>query len=54
MSLRAFAQYDSIRREVSEAVQQVFETQRFVLGDEVAEFEREVAGYCDARLQKRQ
>lgn len=42
-------QYDSIRREVSEAVQQVFETQRFVLGDEVAEFEREIASYCDAR-----
>lgn len=42
-------QYDSIRREVSEAVQQVFETQHFVLGDEVARFEGEIAAYCDAR-----
>ena len=42
-------QYDSIRNEVRDAVDQVFESQRFVLGDEVCEFEAEVAQYCDAR-----
>ncbi len=42
-------QYDSIRDEVRAAVDQVFESQKFVLGDEVSDFESEIAQYCDAR-----
>jgi dTDP-4-amino-4,6-dideoxygalactose transaminase len=43
------AQYDGIRDEVQSAVQAVFENQAFVLGDTVADFEDELARYCDAR-----
>lgn len=43
------AQYQSIADEIQEAVKCVFETQSFVLGDEVAQLECEVAEYCDAR-----
>ena len=43
------AQYQTIRDDVRQAVDQVFETQTFVLGDEVEQLEREVATYCDAR-----
>ncbi len=35
--------------EINEKVAQVFATQQFVLGDEVSEFEFEVASYCDSR-----
>ncbi len=42
-------QYETIRDEIHEAVNRVFATQRFVLGDEVADFEEEAAPYCDAR-----
>lgn len=42
------AQYGTIREEVQEAVQRVFENQAFVLGDEVTNFEQDVAHYCDA------
>jgi len=40
------AQYATIREEVQAAVQRVFESQAFVLGEEVAAFEREIAAYC--------
>ncbi|MFN0196195.1 MAG: DegT/DnrJ/EryC1/StrS family aminotransferase [Planctomycetaceae bacterium] len=43
------AQYQTISAEIQEAVQRIFATQSFILGDEVAEFECEVAEYCDAR-----
>ncbi|MGQ0634624.1 MAG: DegT/DnrJ/EryC1/StrS family aminotransferase [Planctomycetaceae bacterium] len=43
------AQYRSIEAEVLPAVERVFSSQRFILGDEVAEFEFEVAEYCGAR-----
>ncbi|HWL09717.1 MAG TPA: DegT/DnrJ/EryC1/StrS family aminotransferase [Planctomicrobium sp.] len=43
------AQYQTIRDEVQEAVQRVFERQSFVLGEEVDTFESEIAEYCDAR-----
>lgn len=43
------AQYQTIRDEVKEAVDEVFETQRFVLGEEVEQLEAEIADYCDAR-----
>ncbi|MEZ6147612.1 MAG: DegT/DnrJ/EryC1/StrS family aminotransferase [Planctomycetaceae bacterium] len=42
-------QYESIADDVRQAVDHVFSTQHFVMGDEVAEFEREVAHYCDSR-----
>ena len=43
------AQYQTIRTEVREAVDQIFENQSFVLGDAVAGLENDVAAYCDAR-----
>ncbi len=43
------AQYETIREDVQEAVQRVFESQAFVLGDEVSEFECDIAEYCDSR-----
>lgn len=42
-------QYQSIRSEILEAVHRVFESQAFVLGEEVEKFEQDVAAYCDAR-----
>jgi dTDP-4-amino-4,6-dideoxygalactose transaminase len=41
------AQYAAIREEVLAAVTRVIDSQRFVLGEEVEAFEREVAAYCD-------
>ncbi|MEZ6068095.1 MAG: DegT/DnrJ/EryC1/StrS family aminotransferase [Planctomycetaceae bacterium] len=41
-------QYEAIRDDIQAAVQPVFDTQRFILGEEVAEFEREMEQYCDA------
>ena len=40
------AQYAAIREEVTAAVHRVLESTQFVLGDEVAAFEREFAAYC--------
>jgi len=44
------AQYQTIREEVRAAVDRCFESQTFILGDEVAELEKEIAGYCDSRF----
>jgi dTDP-4-amino-4,6-dideoxygalactose transaminase len=43
------AQFETIREETLEAVQRVFENQAFILGDEVSEFEYDLAQYCDSR-----
>lgn len=43
------AQYQTIRDEIRSTVDQVFETQQFVLGEEVELLEEEIAAYCDAR-----
>lgn len=43
------AQYQTIRTEIKEAVDTVFEKQAFVLGDEVSELEKEIAKFCDSR-----
>ena len=43
------SQNAGIADEINEKVAQVFATQQFVLGDEVSEFEFEVASYCDSR-----
>jgi dTDP-4-amino-4,6-dideoxygalactose transaminase len=40
------AQYNTIRDEIREAVDEVFESQRFILGPRVTELEERVAGYC--------
>src|SRR5215471_18376985 len=40
------AQYASIRDEVRSALDRVIESQKFILGPEVEEFEREIAAYC--------
>ncbi|HZQ94522.1 MAG TPA: DegT/DnrJ/EryC1/StrS family aminotransferase [Candidatus Sulfotelmatobacter sp.] len=42
------AQYRSIKPEVDEAIARVLDSCQFVLGPEVAEFEREFAAYCGA------
>lgn len=43
------SQYNTIKDQVRRAVDQVFETQQFILGDEVRLLEEEIAQYCDAR-----
>lgn len=43
------AQYQTIRSEVREAVDRCFENQSFILGEEVALLEQEIAAYCDSR-----
>jgi dTDP-4-amino-4,6-dideoxygalactose transaminase len=40
------AQYREIRDEVQSAIATVFETQRFILGSDVHELEKEIAAYC--------
>lgn len=42
-------QYRSIKSEISDAVNRVMDDQDFVLGSEGCEFEKEIAGYCDAQ-----
>ena len=42
------AQYRNIKPEIDAAIARVLETGQFVLGDEVAAFEREFAAYCGA------
>jgi dTDP-4-amino-4,6-dideoxygalactose transaminase len=42
------ANYQSIKSEVDAAIQRVVDSAAFILGDEVAEFEREFAAYCEA------
>jgi len=44
------AQYAAIREEIDAAVREVFESQHFILGPKVAEFEKAVAEYCEARF----
>jgi dTDP-4-amino-4,6-dideoxygalactose transaminase len=43
------AQYATIKEEVDRVLAEVVESQYFVLGPQVAEFEKEVAEYCSAR-----
>ena len=42
------AQYHSIQAEVDQKIKQVVESQRFILGEEVARLEHELAAYCGA------
>jgi dTDP-4-amino-4,6-dideoxygalactose transaminase len=43
------AQYQTIKEEVKSAVDRCFESQTFILGDEVAGLETEIAAYCDSQ-----
>jgi dTDP-4-amino-4,6-dideoxygalactose transaminase len=43
------AQYASIKQEIDEAVLRVLASAQYVLGDEVAAFEREFAAFCDSK-----
>ena len=40
------AQYRALKPEIDAAIQRVLDSTQFVLGDEVAQFERAFAGYC--------
>ncbi|MCC6586489.1 MAG: DegT/DnrJ/EryC1/StrS family aminotransferase [Bryobacterales bacterium] len=42
------AQHKQIRDEIVAEVTRLIDSQRFILGEEVAELERQVAGYCNA------
>jgi len=41
-------QYQPIKEEINEAIQRVVDSQNFILGDEVRNFEDELAAYCGA------
>lgn len=43
------AQYKTIAAETQAVVKEVLESQHFILGDRVSEFEQHVARYCDSR-----
>ncbi|GAB5409652.1 MAG: hypothetical protein BalsKO_20170 [Balneolaceae bacterium] len=42
------AQYHSIKVEIEQAINEVLESQSFIMGDFVKRFEKEVATYCEA------
>ena len=42
-------QFNAMSAEIMATVERVFTEQKFILGDEVSELEREIADYCDAR-----
>ena len=43
------AQFRTIREDILQSVERVFDNQAFILGDEVSEFEYDLAQYCDSR-----
>ena len=43
-------QYESIKREIDDAISGVIESMQFVLGPEVVKFEEEFAKYCQTRF----
>ena len=42
-------QYESIEEEINDAIQTVLDSQQFILGEEVEEFERRMAEYCGVK-----
>ena len=42
-------QYQSIKTEIDEAIQRVLDSQQFILGSEVSEFEKEISIYCNVK-----
>ena len=43
------AQYDSIKEDVKRAIEEVLESTTFILGQQLMNFEKEFAGYCNAK-----
>ncbi len=43
------AQYNSIKNEIDAAIQEVLGSTTFILGDQLKNFEREFAGFCNAK-----
>jgi len=43
------AQYESIKDEINNSIQEVLESQRFILGPKVEELEEKIANYCNAQ-----
>ena len=43
------AQYATIKTQIEKAIRGVLETQRFIMGPEVASLEKEIAAYCGDR-----
>ena len=43
------AQYETIKDEINEAIQEVLTSQYFILGPKVKELEEKVADYCGVR-----
>lgn len=44
------AQYRSIQEEINQKIQEVLLSQRFILGPEVEELEKEIASYCNVKF----
>ena len=42
-------QYESIKEEINDAIQRVLDSQQFILGNEVEDFERRIADYCNVK-----
>jgi len=43
------AQYDSIKDEIDEAIQNVLNNTSFIMGEELKKFEEEFAQFCDVK-----
>ncbi|MDR9416134.1 MAG: DegT/DnrJ/EryC1/StrS family aminotransferase [Gracilimonas sp.] len=43
-------QYETIKPEIKKAIDQVLESQYFIMGDEVRKFEEEVGSYCESNF----
>ena len=46
-------QYKSIKIEIDDAIQTVLESQQFILGAAVEEFENKIADYCNVKSSSR-
>lgn len=44
------AQYQTIRKEIREAIDEVLESQQFILGEKVQKLEETIAAYCDSKF----
>ena len=43
------AQYETIKAEIEPTIKKVLDSQSFIMGDFVKDFEKEVASYCDSK-----
>ena len=44
------AQYETLAQDIDAAVRSVFDSQHFILGPEVQQFEQEIAAYCSSEF----